>query len=970
MNSLLRRFGALFQREESPAVKAEAERLRLVYRERCTHFRRLLSANKSALEIMADMEDAQRGVRPFGMHYVRGACTRVTTNVYQMARALNALTGDRYVALYERFDDIRAAIEKPITARGGQVAGPLVLPMCDIALDKADETGGKMANLGEIRRRLGVGVPDGFVVTASGFNHFMSVNGLQEEIDRRVQAADASHLDEVFALSSSIQSLIVHAPVPDDLAAAIMGQVERLAAASAGPLRLALRSSAVGEDALGASFAGQYRSELNIAPEDVLDTWREIVASKYGVTAMSYRHNRGIPDDNVAMCVGGLVMVDATAGGVAYSRNPLDLRDNTLVINSVTGLPKAVVDGSWTPDVFVVARDMPPRLLRCDIAHKPAYFVCDAVEGVRLVELAPEARDLPSIDATRALEIAGLAAGFEVYYGEPQDIEWAIDPNGNLVVLQTRPLKEAVHEAVPTPCAQETAGVAPAAPNMTASTAATAGPQSTADGTSQDCAIPTAGTQQRCGTTPDEAARAIHTANSAASVKPTPASGNVTGSTTDSATGTHACNGAHGAAPNSTPAFLIAGGTAVSPGAGAGPVYIVQREADLLGFPDGGVLVVERALPRWAPLLARAAALVTEAGGTAGHLASVAREYGVPALFGLEGAIAALEGAGEVTVDADNRRIHPGIIKALLEHTPRRNPMEGSPVLTALRQAASHIVPLHLLDPEAPSFTPAHCTTLHDITRFCHEKSVNALFRAEDGTPAAAHAGKQLKAGAKLQYWIIDMDDGFIEPVNGPVVDIRNIRSLPMLQLWDGMVAVPWAGPPTLDAAGFLSVVFESTANPDLEATTASTLSNKNFLMISSEFCNLQARFGYHFCTVEVQAGDDPHANYASFHFKGGAASPDRRLARARLVAEVLEHHGFRVDVKEDALFASSEGQSREETLQLARILGYMLIHTRQVDMIMHNVHAVAELRERLLRESDMLKQRPEVSVPYVQPRP
>ena len=882
MASLLTKLRALFDRPPDPVALAEAERLRAVYRERCGHFRHLLSANKTALEVMADMEETLRGGRPFGLHYVRGASTRVTASVFQMVRALNSLTEDRYRDLYASFDAVRTAIEACLGSRHRSERGPLVLPIADISLDMADETGGKMANLGEIRRRLGISVPDGFVVTASGFQYFMAANGLQEEIDRRIQAANAGRLDEVFALSSSIQSLILRAPVPDDLAAAITAEVERLAASHAGPLRLAVRSSAVGEDALGASFAGQYRSELNVTPEDVLDTWREVVASKYGVTAMTYRHNRGIPDEDVAMCVGGLVMVDALAGGVAYSRNPLDLRDNTVVINAVAGLPKAVVDGSWTPDVFVVSRDVPPRLVRREIASKPGRFVCDPVEGVRLVELPEAERTLPSIDDALAVEIASLAAGFEVYYGEPQDIEWALAPDGQLVILQSRPLKEAVHEAP-------------------LDIAAAAGPD-----------VPGGG--------------------------------------------------------GSAYPVLLAGGAAASPGTGAGDVYVVRRDADLLGFPDGAVLVVERSLPRWAPLLGRAAAVVAEAGGTAGHLASVAREYGVPALFGIEGCVAALEGAGTVTVDADNRRVHPGRIEALLERTPPRNLMQGSPVFETLQQVARLVVPLNLLDPESPSFAPGNCRTLHDITRFCHEKSVDALFGAHEGSPAEALAGKQLRAGVKLQYWVIDIDDGFIDPVPGKVVDIANIRSLPMLYLWDGMVAVPWAGPPMLDAQGFFSVVFESTANPDLEATAASPLANKNFLMVSADFCNLQARFGYHFCTVEAQAGDDAHGNYVSFHFKGGAASPDRRVSRALLVAEVLEEQGFRVDVKEDALFASCEGQPREETLALTRLLGYLIIHTRQVDMIMHNATARAALHQRLRDEMQTVRQRSAVVVPYVQP--
>lgn len=397
---------------------------------------------------------------------------------------------------------------------------------------------------------------------------------------------------------------------------------------------------------------------------------------------------------------------------------------------------------------------------------------------------------------------------------------------------------------------------------------------------------------------------------------------------------------------------LLEGGTPVSPGSGVGPAYVVRREMDLLGFPQGGVLVVERALPRWAPLLSRAAAIVAEAGGAAGHLASVAREYGVPALFGLPGALDALSEAGTITVDADNRRIHPGRIEALLDRVPPRNLMEGSPVLAALAEAGRHIIPLHLLDPTAASFSPSHCTTLHDITRFCHEKSVEVMFgTGSDDAPSRERCGKQLKAGVKLQYWVIDIEDGFRKPVPGNVVDLANIQSLPMLALWEGMTAVPWAGPPATDAKGFLSVMFESTANPDLDPAAASALANRNYLMIAKEFCNLQARFGYHFCTVEAQAGDDPHENYASFQFKGGAANPSRRMARARMVADLLEAHGFRADVKEDALFATVEGLDRNATLTRVKLLGHLLIHTRQVDMIMHNEAAATALRTRLHSE-------------------
>lgn len=862
--SFLRKLTGLFHRETAPDPEAlaAAERVKAHFRERCTGFRRLLSANKAALEAMADMEECLHSGRPFGMSYVRGVCTRAGTNVFQMIRQLNALSDNRYPALGTSFARISGEIEGILAHRApegddGAAERPLALPLSAIGLADIHEVGGKMANLGEVSRYAGLPVPDGFAITAQAYYHFMQANGLQEEIDRRIQAADADSLDDVFTLSASIQQLIQSAPLPPDLAESITAQVARMQERGGPDLRLALRSSAVGEDALGASFAGQYHSELNVHPDEALDVWREVIASKYAVTAMTYRYQRGIPDDAVPMCVGVLAMVDALAGGVAYSRNPVDRDAAAVVINAVPGLPKAVVDGSFSPDTFILSREHPPQVLERRIAVKPFRFVCDPDQGVQRVPLTAEEGARPCIDDDMARTLTQLTLALEEYYDEPQDVEWAVAPDGRVIILQSRPLKEA------------------------------------------DAAVPPS---------PEE----------------------------------------DGTAAGLTP--LLAGGTPVSPGVGAGPVFAARKDADILAFPKGGVLVVERAQPRWATLLSRASALVAEAGGTAGHLASVAREYGVPAVFGLPGALAALERAGEITVDADHARIYADRHPELISAEPRKNLMAGSPVYETLYKVSRHIVPLHLLDPSSEAFAPEHCRTLHDITRFCHEKSVELMF-GEEGGFETSH-GKQLKAGVKLQYWIIDIDDGFINPVAGPVVDLSNIRSAPMLALWKGMTAVPWTGPPATDAAGFMSVVFESAMNRDLEAATASTLTNRNFLMISSTFMNLQARFGYHFCTVEAQAGEDAHENYVSFQFKGGAAGQERRVLRARMVGELLEAYGFRTEVREDALFATAEGYAAPETLMRTTLLGYLLIHTRQVDMIMQHEAQAAALRRKL--EADM----------------
>lgn len=841
---------ALFKRDTGEARQEEEERLRLAFKARCGHFKALLSDNKRVLATMASLEDALKGERLFGMSFVRAGCTTIVAGVFNMVRHLNALSGDAYNDLFPRLKDIQQRISAITTVKNEQSLGPLVLPMAHIDLSMAHEVGGKMASLGEAGQHLGKAIPAGFVVTASGFRRFLEANNLQEEINRRMQMADLNRLDSVFALSSSLQQLIISSSIPDDLAVDIMSHYQALNKEPPG-VHLAVRSSAIGEDAHGTSFAGQYRSDLNVSGDILLDTYKEVVASKYGVTAMTYRINRGIPDDEVPMCVGCLEMVHAESGGVAYSSDPLSLSDD-VVINAVPGLPRTVVDGSGEVDVFRVSRTEPLHLTYSSIAVKQFRLENAPEEGVIKKTLSGAEASQPSLTEEQALAVARAVLQFEKFYGLPQDMEWAFDTHGQLIILQSRAL----------PGFEENAYIAPA----------------------------------------PEGARTV-----------------------------------------------LEGGVCAGPGVGAGEVFLVRRDADMLRFPKGAVLLVEQAHARWAPVLGRAAAVISDYGGTAGHLASVAREYGVPALFGVEQATARLASGTEVTVDADSLRVYEGRVEEVLAH--KREPkliFSGSPVYKVLEEAAEHIVPLNLLDPDSPEFAPAHCRTIHDITRFCHEKSVEEMFRM-DTSLFSGRFGKQLKyKGSKLQYFVVNMEFGFCGPVEGRYVELDQICCPPMHALWEGMIAIPWAGPVGTGARGFLSLVAESAGNPELEITSASTRMMRNYFMVDKDYCNLQASFGYHFCTIEAQAGEKIQENYVNFHFKGGAANISRRILRVEALADVLTENGFIVDVKEDTLSARAEELGADEALKLLVILGYLIIHTRQMDAALTGEHSRAAFADSL----------------------
>ncbi len=381
--------------------------------------------------------------------------------------------------------------------------------------------------------------------------------------------------------------------------------------------------------------------------------------------------------------------------------------------------------------------------------------------------------------------------------------------------------------------------------------------------------------------------------------------------------------------------LLVEQAEVASRGVAAGPALHLQESA-IESVPKGAVLVVQNTSPAFVAALGRAAAIVADRGGSTGHLAIIAREFGVPALVNARTASESIPEGALVTVDAVNGRVYEGRVEPLLALAslpaaaamPRR-----SHVHRALEAALEHIAPLHLTNPNDRSFRAANCTSIHDITRFAHESAINAMFELNDTWSQQSGLVRRLKVAVPLDLCLIDLGGGLAaEAANW--VSPEQVHSLPMQALLRGMTAegVRWAGHINIDLKGLFSVFANTLYDP---AKSERPLGARSYAIVTRNYVNFSSRLGYHFTVIDAYCSDERNDNYITFRFKGGAADLDRRTRRAAFIGRVLEHLGFWVSQKLDLINARVKKLERSEIEEKLDMVGRLLGCARQLDVTM-----------------------------------
>ena len=338
-----------------------------------------------------------------------------------------------------------------------------ILQLHQVGMKELDLVGGKNASLGEMLQnltKLGVNIPGGFVITVNAYDEFIKHNNLDEKIRELVKQIDYSSVESLRRAGLQIRNTIRNGRFPSSLSQEIINCYYQLSKKyEQEGTDVAVRSSATAEDLPDASFAGQQETYLNVrGPAALMDAVRNCFASLFTDRAISYRENFKYDHFAVklSVCIQKMVRSDLGSSGVAFSLDTESGFKDVIVINGSYGLGEMVVQGSISPDEFIVFK---PTLKegyqsiiekRLGLKDQMMVYGDDPDERVKIIRVDKSSQEQFCLDDEKILQLSRWVMHIENYYSSlknhwcPMDVEWAVDGLSNeLFIVQARP--ETIH---------------------------------------------------------------------------------------------------------------------------------------------------------------------------------------------------------------------------------------------------------------------------------------------------------------------------------------------------------------------------------------------------------------------------------------------------------------------------------------------------------------------------------------------
>jgi pyruvate,water dikinase len=338
-----------------------------------------------------------------------------------------------------------------------------ILGLQEAGIRDIERVGGKNASLGEMIQnlgKLGIRIPAGFIITVDAYQSFISYNQLADRISSLIAEIDYDNMESLRRTGLQIRNMIRNTKFPPNLSNMIIDAYYRLSAEYGQEITdVAVRSSATAEDLPDASFAGQQETYLNVrGPAAIMDAVRNCFASLFTDRAISYRRNFGFDHFaiGISVCIQKMVRSDLGSSGVAFSLDTESGFKDAVVINGIFGLGELIVQGSISPDEFIVFKpllnDQYVPIIEKKLGLKDQMMVYgdDPDERVKIIPVEKSVQNKFCLNDQQIMQLAKWVMIIEKYYTRlkghwcPMDIEWAVDGMSHeLFIVQARP--ETIH---------------------------------------------------------------------------------------------------------------------------------------------------------------------------------------------------------------------------------------------------------------------------------------------------------------------------------------------------------------------------------------------------------------------------------------------------------------------------------------------------------------------------------------------
>jgi len=398
-------------------------------------FREVLASHNKAVEMIADMGEKLSGDYLFDVHYIESAYAELSTAVWGSIKSFDSFTRGRYPNLMDAFIRIDTRISDTL-ANKISTSGEMIVFLEDTLWDMYYDVGGKNAGLAEVGNLLKLNVPEAFFVTTHAFDEFIAFNGLSQRVETLGRTGRASETDY-----AALRDTISGSRIPPGLDDAFDKAIRKMRAKCRTFCSVAVRSSAEEEDGR-LSFAGQFDTVLNVPLEGgaIREAYKKVVASLYSLHSIAYQRRFRYDAGKMKMAVGCVTMVDAVSSGVVYSVDPSGKKENVL-ISANWGLGKTVVEGLVEADIYRVKKGQVPQILGTRCGNKESMTVVLPGGGIDTIPTPNELSGRPVLDSEVIVELTLQAQSLEKHFRRPQDIEWAIDRDGRIFILQSRELR-------------------------------------------------------------------------------------------------------------------------------------------------------------------------------------------------------------------------------------------------------------------------------------------------------------------------------------------------------------------------------------------------------------------------------------------------------------------------------------------------------------------------------------------------